>query len=89
MLRRGELKTVNEILLSTPTLHRAGKQPEARRTTAILACPPCGVFTESGETAVALIDVIHRLGNQLELERVNQFATLFGAACGGMSQKQG
>jgi len=66
MLRRGELKTVNEILLKYATCIGL-EAPEARRTTAI-GLSDLAEFYGSGDGS-ALIDVIQRLGNQLGVER--------------------
>ena len=59
MLRRGELKTVNEILLKYAACVRLDA-PEARRTTAI-GLSDLAEFYGSGDGS-ALIDVIQRLG---------------------------
>ncbi len=66
MLRRGELKTVNEILTKYAACV-ALEAPEARRTTAI-GLSDLAEFYGSGDGS-ALIDVIQRLGNQLSVER--------------------
>src|SRR6516164_1800605 len=84
MLRRGELKTVNEIL--TKYAACVGLEaPEARRTTAI-GLSDLAEFYGSGDGS-ALIDVIQRLGNQLAVEREADFQTLVGAAFVRMSQE--
>jgi hypothetical protein len=86
MLRRGELKTVNEILMKYATCV-ALEAPEARRTTAI-GLSDLAEFYGSGDGS-ALIDVIQRLGNQLAIERENDLQTLIGAAFVRMSQEAG
>jgi hypothetical protein len=86
MLRRGELKTVNEIL--TRYAACVGQEaPEARRTTAI-GLADLAEFYGSGDGS-ALIDVIQRLGNQLSIEREVELQTLIGAAFVRMSQEAG
>jgi len=86
MLRRGELKTVNEIL--TKYAACVGLEaPEARRTTAI-GLADLAEFYGSGDGS-ALIDVIQRLGNQLAIEREPELQTLVGAAFVRMSQEAG
>jgi hypothetical protein len=84
MLRRGELKTVNEILMKY-----AGciglEAPEARRTTAI----GLGELAElygSGDGS-ALIEGIRRVGNQLAAEREPELQTLVSAAFVRLSQE--
>jgi hypothetical protein len=84
MLRRGELKTVNEILMKY-----AGciglEAPEARRTTAI----GLGELAElygSGDGS-ALIEGIRRVGNQLAAEREPELQTLISAAFVRLSQE--
>jgi len=47
MLRRGELKTVNEILLKYATC--IGLEAPERGGRQRLAVRPCGVFTEAGD----------------------------------------
>ena len=86
MLRRGELKTVNEILLKYATCIGL-EAPEARRTTAI-GLSDLAEFYGSGDGS-ALIDVIKRLGNQLGVERETDLQTLVGAAFVRMSQEAG
>jgi hypothetical protein len=86
MLRRGELKTVNEILLKYATCIGL-EAPEARRTTAI-GLSDLAEFYGSGDGS-ALIDVIQRLGNQLGVERETDLQTLVGAAFVRMSQEAG
>jgi len=86
MLRRGELKTVNEILTKYAACV-ALEAPEARRTTAI-GLSDLAEFYGSGDGS-ALIDVIQRLGNQLGVEREADLQTLVGAAFVRMSQEAG
>ena len=86
MLRRGELKTVNEILTKYAACV-ALEAPEARRTTAI-GLADLAEFYGSGDGS-ALIDVIQRLGNQLAVERESDLQTLLGAAFVRMSQEAG
>jgi hypothetical protein len=84
MLRRGELKTVNEILLKYAACISL-EAPEARRTTAI-GLSDLAEFYGSGDGS-ALIDVIQRLGNQLGVERESDLQTLVGAAFVRMCQE--
>src|SRR5580692_8628456 len=84
MLRRGELKTVNEILTKYAACI-ALEAPEARRTTAI-GLSDLAEFYGSGDGS-ALIDVIRRLGNQLAIEREADLQTLVGAGFVRMSQE--
>jgi HEAT repeats len=84
MLRRGELKTVNEILTKYAACV-ALDAPEARRTTAI-GLADLAEFYGSGDGS-ALIDVIQRLGNQLAVEREGDLQTLMGAAFVRMCQE--
>lgn len=84
MLRRGELKTVNEILTKYAACV-SQEEPEARRTTAI-GLADLAEFYGSGDGS-ALIDVIQRLGNQLSVEREADLQTLVGAAFVRMSQE--
>jgi hypothetical protein len=86
MLRRGELKTVNEILLKYADCIKLDA-PEARRTTAI-GLSDLAEFYGSGDGS-ALIDVIQRLGGQLAVEREPDLQTLIGAAFVRMSQEAG
>jgi hypothetical protein len=86
MLRRGELKTVNEILTKYAACVGLDA-PEARRTTAI-GLSDLAEFYGSGDGS-ALIDVIQRLGNQLSVEREADLQTLVGAAFVRMSQEAG
>ena len=86
MLRRGQLKTVNEILTKYAACVGLAA-PEARRTTAI-GLSDLAEFYGSGDGS-ALIDVIQRLGNQLAVEREADLQTLVGAAFVRMSQEAG
>ena len=86
MLRRGELRTVNEILLKYASCVKLDA-PEARRTTAI-GLSDLAEFYGSGDGS-ALIDVIQRLGAQLAIERETDLQTLEGAAFVRMSQEAG
>ena len=86
MLRRGELKTVNEILQKYAACVVL-EAPEARRTTAI-GLSDLAEFYGSGDGS-ALIDVIQRLGKQLAIERETDLQTLIGAAFVRMSQEAG
>jgi hypothetical protein len=86
MLRRGELKTVNEILTKYAACV-ALDAPEARRTTAI-GLSDLAEFYGSGDGS-QLIDAIQRLGNQLSLEREVDLQTLEGAAFVRLSQEAG
>jgi len=84
MLRRGELKTVNEILMKYASCIGL-EAPEARRTTAI----GLGELAElygSGDGS-ALIEAIRRVGNQLAVEREPELQTLVSAAFVRMSQE--
>ena len=84
MLRRGELKTVNEILMKYAACIGL-ENPEARRTTAI----GLGELAElygSGDGS-ALIESIRRVGNQLAIEREPELQTLVSAAFTRLSQE--
>jgi hypothetical protein len=84
MLRRGELKTVNEILMKYASCIGL-EAPDARRTTAI----GLGELAElygSGDGS-ALIEAIRRVGNQLAVEREPELQTLVSAAFVRMSQE--
>jgi len=84
MLRRGELKTVNEILMKYASC--AGLEaPEARRTTAIGLSDLAELYG-SGDGS-ALMDAIRRLGNQLAVEREPELQTLVSAAFVRLSQE--
>jgi len=77
LLRRGELKTVNEILLRYCSCV-ALPQPEARSTAAIGISDLAELYS-SGDGS-ALIDAIRRLGEQLAIEPESELQTLVGAA---------
>jgi hypothetical protein len=84
MLRRGELKTVNEILMKYASCVGLDSD-EARRTTAI----GLGELAElygSGDGS-ALIESIRRVGNQLAVERDPELQTLVSAAFVRLSQE--
>jgi len=84
MLRRGELKTVNEILMKYASCIGL-ESDEARRTTAI----GIGELAElygSGDGS-ALIESIRRVGNQLAAERDPELQTLVSAAFVRLSQE--
>jgi len=83
-LRRGELKTVNEILMKYASCIGL-ESDEARRTTAI----GLGELAElygSGDGS-ALIESIRRVGNQLAAERDPELQTLVSAAFVRLSQE--
>jgi hypothetical protein len=84
MLRRGELKTVNEILMKYATCISL-ENPEARRTTAIGLSDLAELYG-SGDGS-ALMDAIRRLGNQLAIEREPELQTLVSAAFVRLSQE--
>jgi HEAT repeats len=84
MLRRGELKTVNEILLKYASCIGL-EAPEARRTTAIGLSDLAELYG-SGDGS-ALMEAIRRLGNQLAVEREPELQTLVSAAFVRMSQE--
>src|SRR5712692_8611035 len=84
MLRRGELKTVNEILMKYDSCVGL-EAPEARRTTAI-GLSDLGELYGSGDGS-ALMDAIRRLGNQLAIEREPELQTLVSAAFVRLSQE--
>ena len=84
MLRRGELKTVNEILMKYAACISL-EAPEARRTTAIGLSDLAELYG-SGDGS-ALMDSIRRLGNQLAIEREPELQTLISAAFVRMSQE--
>src|SRR5580700_5708727 len=84
MLRRGELKTVNEILMKYATCVGL-ENPEARRTTAIGLSDLAELYG-SGDGS-ALMDGIRRLGNQLAIEREPELQTLISAAFVRLSQE--
>jgi hypothetical protein len=84
MLRRGELKTVNEVLLKYASCIGL-EAPEARRTTAIGLSDLAELYG-SGDGS-ALMDAIRRLGNQLAVEREPELQTLVSAAFVRLSQE--
>jgi hypothetical protein len=84
MLRRGELKTVNEILMKYAGCV-ALEAPEARRTTAIGLSDLAELYG-SGDGS-ALMESIRKLGNQLAVEREPELQTLISAAFVRMSQE--
>jgi hypothetical protein len=84
MLRRGELKTVNEILMKYASCVGL-EAPEARRTTAI-GLSDLGELYGSGDGS-ALMEAIKRLGNQLAVEREPELQTLVSAAFVRLSQE--
>jgi HEAT repeats len=84
MLRRGELKTVNEILMKYAACV-ALESTEARRTTAIGLSDLAELYG-SGDGS-ALMDGIRRLGNQLAIEREPELQTLISAAFVRLSQE--
>src|ERR1700687_2054523 len=84
MLRRGELKTVNEILMKYAACISLDN-PEARRTTAIGLSDLAELYG-SGDGS-ALMDAIKRLGNQLAVEREPELQTLVSAAFVRLSQE--
>src|SRR5450432_1168372 len=83
-LRRGELKTVNEVLLKYATCIGM-EAPEARRTTA-LGLSDLAELYGSGDGS-ALMDAIRRTGNQLAIEREPELQTLISAAFVRLSQE--
>ena len=84
MLRRGELKTVNEVLMKYAACVGL-ENPEARRTTAIGLSDLAELYG-SGDGS-ALMDGIRRLGNQLAIEREPELQTLISAAFVRLSQE--
>jgi hypothetical protein len=84
MLRRGELKSVNEVLMKYAACIKL-ESAEARRTTAIGLSDLAELYG-SGDGS-ALIDSIKCLGNQLAIEREADLQTLIGAAFVRMSQE--
>jgi len=84
MLRRGELKTVNEILMKYAACVGL-ENPEARRTTAIGLSDLAELYG-SGDGS-ALMDGIRRLGNQLAIESEPELQTLISAAFVRLSQE--
>ena len=86
MLRRGELKTVNEILMKYAACIGL-ESPEARRTTAIGLSELAELYG-SGDGS-ALIEGIRCVGNQLAAERDPELQTLVSAAFVRLSQEAG
>jgi hypothetical protein len=84
MLRRGELKTVNEILMKYAACIGLDSL-EARRTTAIGLSDLAELYG-SGDGS-ALMEGIRRLGNQLGIEREPELETLISAAFVRLSQE--
>jgi hypothetical protein len=84
MLRRGELKTVNEVLLNYAHCI-AMEAPEARRTIAIGMSDLAELYG-SGDGS-ALMDAIRRTGNQLAVEREPELQMLVGATFVRLSQE--
>ncbi len=84
MLRRGELKTVNEILMKYAACIGL-EAPEARRTAAIGLSDLAELYG-SGDGS-ALMEAIRRLGNQLAIEREPELQTLVSAAFVRLSQE--
>jgi hypothetical protein len=84
MLRRGELKSVNEVLLKYVTCIGM-EAPEARRTTAIGLADLAELYG-SGDGS-ALMDAIRRTGNQLAIEREPELQMLVGATFVRLSQE--
>jgi hypothetical protein len=84
MLRRGELKTANAILMKYASCIGL-EPPEARRTTAI-GLSDLGELYGSGDGS-ALMEAIRRVGNQLAVEREPELQTLVGAAFVRLSQE--
>ncbi len=84
MLRRGELKTVNEILMKYSACVGL-ENPDARRTTAIGLSDLAELYG-SGDGS-ALMDGLRRLGSQLAVEREPELQTLISAAFVRLSQE--
>ena len=84
MLRRGELKTVNEILMKYASCIGL-ESDDARRTTAIGLSELAELYG-SGDGS-ALIEAIRRVGNQLAAERDLELQTLVSAAFVRLSQE--
>jgi hypothetical protein len=84
MLRRGELKTVNEVLMKYAACIGL-ESADARRTTAIGLSDLAELYG-SGDGS-ALMEAIRRLGNQLAVEREPEVQTLVSAAFVRMSQE--
>jgi hypothetical protein len=84
MLRRGELKTVNEVLMKYAACVELDAA-DARRTTAIGLSDLAELYG-SGDGS-ALMEAIRRLGNQLAVEREPEVQTLVSAAFVRLSQE--
>ena len=84
MLRRGELRTVNEILMKYASCIGL-ESDDARRTTAIGLSELAELYG-SGDGS-ALIESIRRVGNQLAAERDPELQTLVSAAFVRLSQE--
>jgi hypothetical protein len=84
MLRRGEVKTVNEVLLNYASCI-AMEAPEARRTTAIGISDLAELY--GSDDGSALMDAIRRTGNQLAVEREPELQMLVGATFVRLSQE--
>lgn len=84
MLRRGELKTVNEVLMNYATCI-AMPASDARRTTAIGLSDLAELYG-SGDGS-ALMDAIRRVGNQLAIEPEADLQNLIGATFVRLSQE--
>jgi hypothetical protein len=84
LLRRGEVKTANEILLRYCACI-ALEERDARRTTAI-GLTDLAEFYGSGDGSV-LMESIRRLGNQIAVEREPELQTLVSAAFVRLSQE--
>src|SRR5271154_4358859 len=84
MLRRGELKTVNEVLMKYAACVGLDAA-DARRTTAIGLSDLAELYG-SGDGS-ALMEAIRRLGNQLAIEREPEVQTLVSAAFVRLSQE--
>jgi hypothetical protein len=84
MMRRGELKTVNEVLLNYAG-RIAMDAPEARRTVAIGISDLAELYG-SGDGS-ALMEAIRRAGNQLAVEREPELQMLVGATFVRLSQE--
>jgi hypothetical protein len=84
MIRRGELKTVNEVLLNYAG-RIAMDAPEARRTVAIGISDLAELYG-SGDGS-ALMEAIRRTGNQLAVEREPELQMLVGATFVRLSQE--
>jgi hypothetical protein len=84
MLRRGELKTVNEILMKYASCIGL-ESDDARRTTAIGLSELAELYG-SGDGS-ALIESIRRVGNQLAAERDPELQTLVSASFVRLSQE--